>query len=529
MLGRLEALSGTRRGAVLLFVGALAVYGLESLAVPLFEGRDLGTYAEYYDQLFHGVALPMLMLYRMPIAPLVIGPALDFLGGAGTQVVMGVLFAVTVVCWGAAAAELGRRVAIFVAIALALDPSFGIFFHRIASDQIFAVGFALWALGLVRATRRPTTGRFALIGLGVVLLTLIRPGNQVLIVFALLPLTLRLPWRLRLVGVAAFVATAAAGLGVWSVYNGLRFDDYTIARGANAFLPFYRVFSIDRIVRPENGPASRELARAVDARLLTKEPYRSYGVTEKLFFERADARMFEDVVNLSDQVWGWDSDYSKLRAVALEAVEKHPVTYAKGVLHTLDLEGRGVEVYYPALFAPGPVSTAAPTVVVTGRRLPQPTEGSLIPSARMGFSSATPDGRIQEVWTSPTAHRLVFRNPAEERRYEDMWGAVGRLTGRVPTYAPIDVLRRVLNLLARLYPRNVVWLFVGLVSVLVRRPKAGWIAFAPTLAGLIVILVNALAIYAILDFAMPFLPAFILLAAVGLVGERRLPGATRVS
>jgi len=298
VLGRGERLVGTRRGALSLFVAALAVYGLESLAVPLRPGRDFGTYLEYYDQLFHGVALPMLMLYRMPAAPLVIGPSLDFLGAAGTQVVMGLLYALTITAWAAVAAEFGRRAGLAAAVALLLFPGFGVFFHAVSSDQIFAAGFALWSLALVRAALRPSVWGFALVGVGVAGLTLIRPGNQVLVVFALVPLVLvRLPWRRRLAATAACGACVVAVLGPWSVYNGVRFDDYTVARGANAFLPFYRAFVQDHVITPDAGPASRELAAAVQPQLLTREPYRSYGVTLDSFFEKADARMFEDVVN----------------------------------------------------------------------------------------------------------------------------------------------------------------------------------------------------------------------------------------
>ena len=121
----LEALAGTTRGAVLVFAAALCVYGLESIAMPLAPGRNLGTYLQYYDQFFHGTALPMVMLFRTPGAPLVIGPALDFLGGWGSQVLMGFLFAVTVTSWSAVAALFGRRVAVLTAIALVLFPATG--------------------------------------------------------------------------------------------------------------------------------------------------------------------------------------------------------------------------------------------------------------------------------------------------------------------------------------------------------------------------------------------------------------------
>ena len=57
----------------------------------------------------------------------------------------------------------------------------------------------------------------------------------------------------------------------------------------------FRAFEMDRIVAPDNGPASRELARAVERELLTKEPYRSYGVDLDEFFSSGSDRVFSDM------------------------------------------------------------------------------------------------------------------------------------------------------------------------------------------------------------------------------------------
>ena len=104
-----------------------------------------------------------------------------------------------------------------------------------------------------------------------------------------------------------------------------------MARGTGAFFPFYRAFTTDHIVRPGNGPASRELAEAVRRDLLLQEPYRSYGIALDEFFERGGPREFEDVVGITDRLWGWDSDYAQMRAVGMEAVRAHPLRYVSGV------------------------------------------------------------------------------------------------------------------------------------------------------------------------------------------------------
>ena len=62
---------------------------------------------------------------------------------------------------------------------------------------MFAAAFALWALLLTRAAFGPSVRRFALVGLGIALLALVRPGNAVLIAFAVFPLVLAGAWRDR--------------------------------------------------------------------------------------------------------------------------------------------------------------------------------------------------------------------------------------------------------------------------------------------------------------------------------------------
>ena len=119
---------------------------------------------------------------------------------------------------------------------------------------------------------------------------------------ALLPLlALRGSWRTRIVGAAAFVVPAVALMGAWTLHNGLRYDNYTLARGGNATVPFYRAFVTDKIVRPSNGPASRELAHAVQRDLLHEGAVPLVRDHLDRFFSEASSRMQEDLVALSDR------------------------------------------------------------------------------------------------------------------------------------------------------------------------------------------------------------------------------------
>src|SRR5262249_2625382 len=154
----------------------------------------------------------------------------------------------------------------------------------------------------------PARRWFALLGVGIAVLVLVRPGNQALLVLALIPLALALPWRIRLQSALMVAASAVAVLGLWVVHNGVLYDQYTVATGGNARLPFERVFLTEKIVRPDNGPASKRLAALVERDLLPEEPYRAYGITLDEFFSNPSPRLIVDLAAISNRVYGRKSD-----------------------------------------------------------------------------------------------------------------------------------------------------------------------------------------------------------------------------
>lgn len=528
VLSRLEAGIGTRRGAVALLGLGLAVHSLQSVALPVLPGRDFGTYLSFYAQMWQwDSVVPMSMLFRTPVAPLLVGGSLDLAGGWGAHALLAVLFATSVLAWSRAAAAFGARASLVTAAALLLYPGYGILFHKLSSDSVAAAVFAGFGLALTRAWTQPTTGRFALLGAAIAVAALTRPGYQVLAVFAFAPLVRPLAWGARARAVLGCLAVVAVALGAWTVNNGLRYDDYTVARGGGAFFPFYRAFTADRIVSPENGDASLELARLVRRELLPEEPYRSYGVTLDDFFARGSPRMFEDAVVLSDRHRGWGSDYGLLREAGLEAVRAHPWRYLRGVVGTLlDELWSPLYVELPGSGQAAPARRATAPVAVGGRgqdELPAPTEDEPIPSARSGFFTTTPDGSVRDVWTSPTDHSLVFSDPRGSERYAAIGAKVGPLAAEVPPYEGSAWWTRQLSRSSRLFPPPLLWLAVGLVALGVRRPARAGLALAIGGAGLLAVAFQALAVYSIVEFAIPAAPAVVVLGVVGLVGERGGP------
>ncbi len=507
---------------VALVLASLLVYGVVSLAWPLGPGRDIGTYLRVYAQLFDAHAVyPQAMLARTPLAPLAVGLLLEG-GPVVAELAAAALYAGSVLAWVAVARRAGAGAAVVTAIALVLYPGYVMLFHRLSSDSVFAAAFALAAVAVARLVDRPSPARAALVGGAVAMLVLVRPSAQVLLLLGVVPLLLRGSVPTRAARTAAFVAAAAIPLGAWIVHNGVRFDDYTVARGGGMVVPFFRAFLNDRIVSPDNGPASRALARAVARDLLPREPYRSYGVDLDEFFTSGSGRMHEDLIGLSDRTWGWDDDYAHVAAAGREAVRAHPGAYARGVLRDL-----GVLLRAPLLIPPpggggAPRSTGADpeTIVVEGRRLPRPSEGDLIPSAHQPGLASTPDGRIRDVWTSATEHRLVFRDPDDARRARELDARVQELDTSFPDRGGSEGLARALNWASRLYPRAFLLLLVGAVAVAVRRPREWPTTAVLSASGLAIGAVTMLGVYAVPEYLVPVTPAFVLLACVGLVGER---------
>ncbi len=89
-------------------------------------------------------------------------------------------------------------------VLLAVVPAFGLFFHRVSSDPVFAAILALVAYTAIRLGRRPTVPGALALGVSVALLILTRPSGQPFLLLALLPLGVTLPWRRR-VGLSLIV------------------------------------------------------------------------------------------------------------------------------------------------------------------------------------------------------------------------------------------------------------------------------------------------------------------------------------
>ncbi|MDX6544142.1 MAG: hypothetical protein QOK32_1745 [Gaiellaceae bacterium] len=504
-----------------LFAIALLVYALESLAWPLSPGRDANLYLTYYAGLgdVHPV-YPELMLFVMPVAPLLFGALLDIGGANLAELAMGIAFAGSIVALVAAASTVSRRVGLVCAVALLAYTPYGAVFHQVSSDAPFACGLALWALAVLMTVRRPTLTRFALHGAAVFVLVLIRPSSELLLLpFAVVPLVMPLPLRQRALSLVAFLGVAAALLAVWSTYNRLRFDDFTVSRTSAAQAPFYHLFVYDKLIDPSNGPASRDLADAVQRDLLPREPYRSYRIDTARFFDSGSSRMWSDLVSLSDRRWGWNSDYRHLRSAGFEAIRRHPLAYLRGVAGTARIELG--EAYDPPAFRKSRGHAATGEIVIAGRRVPAPTEGQPIPASRLDWLASTPDASIVPDWTSLRAPRLRYVHAGAAARAARIEAQVRRFDAELPSRDGSSSVASALDAIARLYPRPPLWLAVGFVAALWRRGRG--LKGPLILCGLALWLLIGTAFVQPpkVQYRIPLDPILIVFAVAAVLGPRR--------
>jgi 4-amino-4-deoxy-L-arabinose transferase-like glycosyltransferase len=517
---RVLAFVPSRRAAVLLFALSLAVYWIEALGWPMAKGRDTWDYLAYYLQLSDSQPpLSELQLFRTPLTPLVVGIPMDLGGSALLEVVFGLLYAVTILAWSATALTFGRIPALFSALLLLAYPAFATLYHQASSDAVFATGLALWALLLARTMQQPSGWRFAALGAAMAALVLIRPANQILLPIALVPLLAPVTWRRRVSWSVVCMAAVLAPLGAWAVHNGIRYDDTTVARGGRAWVPFLRVFLADGTVSPENGAASRRLAGLIEREVLTKEPHRSLDVSLDAYLRNGSNYEVVRLIALSDRVLGRDENYDVLFDSAVEAIRANPGTYARGVADTFweFLTQRPLRegIAPREQTEPEPPS---PTFERDGVVLPNPQAYVLVEGVPYGFVWCASDYIDSCVLEQPSA---VWDDPATQRRYREIVSQVRAWDAELPSRDGVAFVPEVLNRITPRFPRPPLWLAVGLVALIVRRPR-GWQTIVVLWVGaFLVLLIHAASQGVAPEFALPLYPTFIVTALAALAGGRR--------
>jgi hypothetical protein len=523
--------AATRRSDFALLAAlAVAAFAIQSVAWPLWPGRDAQTYLMYYLEMDAAdPVFPQLMLFRTSLAPLLFGLSLDLGGAMAAEAVMGICYVVSILAVYCAGSFWSRWIGLGSALALLAYPAYGALYHNVSSDGLFAFGIAVWAPLVCATAASPSRLKFTLNGLVVFLLVMIRPSGLLFLpVFAAMPFLLRAPARERIRNAAVFAVTAVVLLLGWSAYNSVRYGDFTISRMGATQVPLHRLLSIDRLIDPRNGPASRDLARAIESDLLPREPYRSYRITLDEFLHTGRIRMWSDLAALSDRTWGWTSDYSKLRSVAREAITEHPLKYARGVWRT----GREQMVahYAPtAAQAPPPLRSIECEVAcagegpikVAGKWVPKPwDEQDPIPRGYAYWLDSTPDNSISTDWSSLAYPEFRFEDPDAGERYQRLSADLREMVSTLPSRDGSFAMASRLNRLTKLWPSMLILVLLGAAGLLLRPQRQKRILVFVCALGLAVVVGTALGSPAAAEYRVPVDPLFILFAVAAVIGGR---------
>jgi hypothetical protein len=510
-----------RRGLspALVFAVALAVYWIEAIAWPLRRGRDSWDYWLYYLQL--GDRHPVfwaVQLFRTPLTPLVTGIPMSVGGAQLLEIVMSLIYAAALLGWAWSARPFGRRASIITAlVALALLP-YAAMFHEVSSDFLFGALLAPWTGFVIRAWLRPTTRVLVLLGLLTAALTLARPAGQVL-VLAACAVALVAPGagRMRLTRLGVAAAAAIVPLLLWAGLNAIRYDDFTVARGGKAWVPFFKVFSL-KTIEPSNGPASRRLGAAIERDVLTLPQYKRLHVDLQTYLHSPSNLEAIRLIALSDRDFGRSSNYSVLFDASWEAIRHAPGDYVRSVSRTF----RDFLWFRFSLEPVRPEPPPAPgtrVLHIDGKESPSPEAVSpMAQAARYGFVWCPTDAIDRCIFRHP---EQVFPTGSQQRRYVELTNRVRDWNAQLPLRNGWRWLAAKLGTLSWDLPTApIVWLLLAAIGLVVRRAR-GWPALLVLAsAGLSVLVVHALSQEPQAEFSIPLTPMFALAAVAALFGRR---------
>jgi hypothetical protein len=495
---------------------ALASYALQALAWPLERGRDSWDYWLWFLQAADPhPPFSMLQVFRTPVAPLVTGIPM-WLGGARlTEAVFGFLYALSLLGWAWAVVPISRRAALATGLALLVTPTYAGLYHEVSSDPVFAFLLAWWAGAVVRAWRTGSDTWLVAVGLGVALLTLCRPAAQVAVIACVLvPLIARRGSRRIVLGVAVSLAAAIVPLAAWATHNVVRYDDFTVARGSKAWVPFFRVAGD---VDPANGRASRRLADAVERHVLTLPPYASRHVDARTYFRGAGNLEVIRMIALSDRVFGRSTNYDVLFDASLEAIRADPWRYVHGVADTFWR-------FLSQRYAPEPrvrpvqIPDLPTELTVDGNPFPAPiTVSPLVQAVRYGFVWCPTDELDRCVVPDPLA---ALGDAGEAKRYDELVDTIRDWNAQLPTRTSNASLASKGGTASDRWPRPILWIAVAALALAIRRPAGTAPILVLGTVALVVLLVHALSQAPQSEFELPFVPVWIAAAMVGLLAPK---------
>ena len=233
------------------------------------------------------------------------------------------------------------------------------------------------------------------------------------------------------------------------------------------------------------------------------------------------------MIALSDRVFGWDSDYDTLFDASLEAIRARPVAATSRESARRSGTSSRSTTHPSRESGPCRSPTCPPSSTIDGKPFPAPiTVSPLVEAVRYGLVWCPTDDLERCVVPDP---RAALGDAAQARRYDELIDTVRDWNAQLPTRDSNAWLASKGGTASDRWPRSILWIAVAAVAL----ASGGRAAPRPILVlmgvGGLVLGVHALSQAPQSEFALPFVPVWIVAALVGLLAPRADgPGFTLV-
>ena len=316
---------------------------------------------------------------------------------------------------------------------------------------------------------------------------------------------------------------ASLPLAAWALHNGVRYDDTTVARGGRAWVPFLRSSRRNGRSRRRTARRPRRLAALIEQEVPRADPHARLDVTLDAYLaerlelrDRAPDRALRHACSGAVRTTTCSSTRRSRRSASTRNLLPRRRGHLLG-LPRAEAAPRGRR----AARADRAGAAGARRSSRDGDVLPNPQATVLVDGVPYGFVWCASDYIDSCTLADPEA----VGRPGRAARYREIVAQVRAWDASSPRGRARTPCPEILNRITPRYPTPVLWLAVGVVALVRRRPR-GWRTIVLLwVAAFLVLLIHAASQGVAPEFALPVYPVFIVTALAAIARrDRRGPG-----
>lgn len=381
---------------IIIFLFAIIFHLILWEAFPLHFGPDGIIFSDYFVDIFNKDSVfPMILTYRMPVAPLLYGFLLKIGGVVLTSIICQIMSLICIPLIYLLANSWGKIAARISSIFLIVLVPFQIIFHQINSDALFGFAAIIMFVFFKYLIINKNLKYAAFFGISTAFLILIRPSGIFAVILIILLFFIKIKFKLILKLIGIYALSLLIVISPFLTYKIIKFNDFSLSRGSS-YMEFMRIYTLQEpLFNPKNGPYSEKLTQLAEEHLINSDFYKKYNITiEKFLNHRPNRRFFGDLVALVDKTQGWNTDYKLLRQVAFESIKANPFSYLKNLL--LDIFKLSIlEQSIQEPVQKEEIANFKTTTLLKDESIyAEPDEGELIPYSKTWWMLSSPDNNL---------------------------------------------------------------------------------------------------------------------------------------